>query len=806
MLEFKFEIGKKNIGEGTFGDVRRLKSDIFKDVVGKIIRSDQTGNEFDKEVQILQELHHPNVIRYYGYTIVDSEKIIIMDEAKQRDLDRFLTYFGDNMIRFPREKRLIMCQDICRGMVYLHSKDIIHRDLKCKNVLLDEKLKPMISDFGISKKSTQPSNNYNTYGTFDYKAPECHDYCMDPKFTMESDIYSLGMVLYSVATGKNKPYGDKNEKEVIPYVCEEQKRPDLPNDLNQEFIDLIKECWDQDPGKRPNITQVFERMNAIKTLDPVYKPEIIFELIKDGNLPGIRPLVEKSRVANLKFCGSKFDGVDMSDCALIHFASRYGHKEIVDFLISKGANLEMVDNKQMTPLLYASCYDQIEVMKLLINMKANILAKDSNNMNSLHYASKNGNIAIVELLISKNVKINDQWSKYGKKAIHFAAQSQKNHIEIVDFLLRCGEMVNEKSTNPTSPSGTALHFATFYGYLDLCKFLISKEADKDSLNINNYSPIHYATKIECFPVFSYLYSLGANIHSTVKGGRHLVHLAAENGNIELLEFLLNLGGSIDINIKDDKDYSAIHIAVLSGNLKFIKVLLEKGVNVNEMNYNGNTPLHIAAKKGKDEIIRFLIEHCIDPKNNENQTPLHLAVYKNNLQAVKILIENTADINAQDSHKSTPLHIEILSGNHEFIKVLLEKGANVNEKNCNGNTPLHIDVKKGKDEIIRFLIEHCIDPKNNENQTPLHLAVYKNNLQAVKILIENTADINAQDSHKLTPLHIAAKFGYCEIVKFLLEKDADVSIKDDEENTPYDLTINEDIQDMIYKAIHKKKKE
>lgn len=182
---------------------------------------------------------------------------------------------------------------------------------------------------------------------------------------------------------------------------------------------------------------------------------------------------------------------------------------------------------------------------------------------------------------------------------------------------------------------------------------------------------------------------------------------------------------------------------------------------------------------------------VTPGNQNPNSDLLDAVSRNDTVIVKLLLEKGADINTKFDGGSTPLHLAASNGYTEIVKLLIDNGADVNAQNDLGNTPLHLAADNGYTEIVKYLIEKGADVnvKSDTDWTPLNAAAESGSTEIVKLLLEKGADINAKDWLGCTPLHGAVRKGYTEIAKYLIDHGADVNAKDNFGETPLDYALN-----------------
>jgi ankyrin repeat protein len=169
----------------------------------------------------------------------------------------------------------------------------------------------------------------------------------------------------------------------------------------------------------------------------------------------------------------------------------------------------------------------------------------------------------------------------------------------------------------------------------------------------------------------------------------------------------------------------------------VKALITAGADVNAKDKSGETPLHIAAVRGYNEITSLLINEGanINTRNKYGLTPLHAAAWSDHKETVELLIANGANINAKDADGVTPLHVSALSGAEKTITLLIDKGADINARNKDGMTPLHAAALTGQKEVVELLINKGADinAKNKKDVTPLQMAHHNGHQSIVELL-------------------------------------------------------------------------
>jgi len=216
---------------------------------------------FIEEVQIMTDLRHPHVVLFMGAVTTPPNMCIIMEYMTMGSLYDILhnEKISDDILK--PSKRLKMALQVARGMNYLHSSNIIHRDLKSLNLLLDEDWNIKISDFGLTKfrshLTKKEVDEDNRVGSIYWTAPEVLE---DPlAFSKQSDVYSYGIILWELATRKD-PFDGMAPTAVAVGVLRDKLTPVIPDNLDESISMLMQNCWAHDPIDRPDFGEIISRL------------------------------------------------------------------------------------------------------------------------------------------------------------------------------------------------------------------------------------------------------------------------------------------------------------------------------------------------------------------------------------------------------------------------------------------------------------------------------------------------------------------------------------------------------------------
>ena len=437
----------------------------------------------------------------------------------------------------------------------------------------------------------------------------------------------------------------------------------------------------------------------------------------------------------------------------------------------------------------------------------------------LHLASYQGTPEILEMLFNYGVKLNakNHWSETALHVVSRGRQDSQGGARVAKLLLEHGVGVNTRRRDHCTP----LHVASCFGKLEIVRLLLDHGADSNAETRLGLKLLHQVSfgMYECqdgVRIAELLLTHGAEVDARNKDHWTPLHIACQNGKLEVVRLLLDHGA--EVNAETDIGEKPLHKVSYGkyrsqeDGVRVEELLLEHGADVNTRRNDYCTPLHAASYSGNVEIVRLLLDHGADPEANAEgdmgSKPLHnvsCGDYRSQEDGERVtllLLERGADVNTRRNDHWTPLHIASHLGNIEIVRLLLDHGADpeANAEGYMGSKPLH-NVSHGKyispedgARVVQLLLEHGVDvnTRRNDRWTPLHIASHFGRLEIVQVLIDHSADVDSVDDFDKTPLHDVSQGQYesqedgVRIAQLLLDHGADVNAKSRAGDTPLTL--------------------
>ena len=845
----------EKIGEGGFGVVWMAEQEepVRRRVALKIIKLGMDTKEvvarFEAERQALAMMDHPNIASVFDGGATDTGRpYFVMELVKGIPIT---DYCDANKLTTPDRLRLFM--QVCHAVQHANQKGVIHRDLKPSNILVtvkDDQPLPKVIDFGVAK-ATQARLTEKTLftqfrqliGTPAYMSPEqagLGSLDVDTR----SDVYSLGVLLYELLTGR-PPFDtqkllEKGYDAVMRTIREEE--PPKPSTrlstLNKEELDAVAAKRGAEPAKLNRIVHGDLDWIVMKALekDRQRRYETASTFARD-----VQSYLEQEPVSaaapNFFYVSGKFIRRNRSRLAFAGLAQVAamlaigGGRILLDnrakdrafqatgtnavFVLAESgdakalarqldANPRLInehDAEGSTPSFYAAGTGDTKALARQLDANPRLInERDAEGSTPLSYAAGAGATNTLRLLLARGAAV-DATNHTGLTALGNAAAN--NQPAALVALLDAGADPNHADNSGATP----LHAASLFGSVEMGRALLSKGARPDARALGtNLTPLHhaalagYADFVELLLTYHARPDLpdasGNTALLAAACGRSTAGLfrdlrqklsspndqetARQGMEPVLLEFSNRLV-RLEAMITPDMQRSG------GQHHRVAELLLAHQADLEATRRDGCTPLLTAALFTNVSVAEVLIAHGanLNARAKEGSTPLNLAALKGSVPLVELLLKAGANADLQDDTGFTPLNTAIEQEHPDVAKVLLLHRANPNLATHTGQTPMHTAASASDIETMRLLLDHNAGLHPLEIAgTPLSVAVQQHRIEAVKFLLQRGAKPDvAPPQNGMTSLHWAATLGQPDIVKLLLDAGANVDADSSWQGTP-----------------------
>uniref|UniRef100_A0A4W3HB74 Tyrosine-protein kinase n=1 Tax=Callorhinchus milii TaxID=7868 RepID=A0A4W3HB74_CALMI len=249
------------IGSGSYGDVWKAIWNDSVHVAIKMLRADATDpNKFLKEAQIMKNLQHPNLIRLYAVCTRKQPFFIVTELMRHGDLLKYLKRYH---LQIPQ--MIDMAAQAAAGMSHLESNNYIHLDLAARNILVGDNNVCKIADFGLARliKEDNIAIRFTDKLPIKWTAPEV---VMNSDFSVKSDVWSFGIVLYEIITKGKMPYLGMTNRDALFKVANGYRMP-CPAGCPEPIYNLMRECWNENPDDRPSFKTLKLQLEDFLTIN-----------------------------------------------------------------------------------------------------------------------------------------------------------------------------------------------------------------------------------------------------------------------------------------------------------------------------------------------------------------------------------------------------------------------------------------------------------------------------------------------------------------------------------------------------------
>ena len=464
--------------------------------------------------------------------------------------------------------------------------------------------------------------------------------------------------------------------------------------------------------------------------------------------------------------------LDHNGALPVHWAAWSGSTSVLGYIISQyNLNTNDPDKNGRTPLVYSCRSGSIDAVQFLINNhNSDPNITNNNGMTPLHHSCRRGHIDITQYLIEVQHCDINKTDNEGRTLVHHAAWS--GNFDLVQYL------ITEQGLSPTAVDKngcTALHYASMALNLPLVNKLITTyQLDPHQADSDGSLPIHYAAYSgDILLLELYVKTYKCSVSVADNNGRNIVHYSSSQGHTHFIKHIVN----------QYPELRAVHVLVEEGHLNVLKYLIDNNYcNPNVTDHQDRTPLHVAVVADQFEILEYLLSKSIpsvsvvwlrDTKCLLADSPPTDVIYN----------PNNVCINLQDKDGNTPLHLASRHGRQNMISLLLKISLSPSillVANKKGQTPLHLATAAGhKDSAEALLYSMPTDSsihydlltaRDNEGCIVFHTACSNGSLDVFRYFCSiNHQGVNVVDDRRRGLLHAACEGEEIEIVKELVEK-------------------------------------
>uniref|UniRef100_A0A158Q7B9 Poly [ADP-ribose] polymerase n=1 Tax=Elaeophora elaphi TaxID=1147741 RepID=A0A158Q7B9_9BILA len=487
----------------------------------------------------------------------------------------------------------------------------------------------------------------------------------------------------------------------------------------------------------------------------------------------VRQQRQVTQVLSSTNCNSYRDRHHEEECLKLFESCKKGDLSILSQLLKPGTlNQPDLNNRHSSPLHYAAGFGRLDCVRALLAAGANISQADDSGLVPLHNASSFGHVDVVKILLENGADINvsDHW---GFTPLHEAAI--------------CGEK-----------------------FADVCVLLLQHGASARSENSDGKTPQDLADG-DAKAVFTGDYKKEELLE------------AAKNGDEEILLSCLT-PFNVNCHAVTGRKSTPLHLACGYNRVRAVKILLERGADVQAVDIGGLVPLHNASSFGHLEVVNLLLEAGADSQAEDlwNFTPLHESASKGRLEVVRLLAASGADPTRKTGNAKAPIEYIIDEDAkkqvlHEYAGYKIYAAAQIGDvlmlKNllsnrnpnyihpCLKETPLHAvagAAHQRRKVIAEMLLKNGCPTGvlNKDGFSALHIATKMCAYDVLEVLINCGVNISELNSSGQTALHIAAEKGDFDLCKRLLNYGLPTDLKDSDQKTAADIAGNTEIRDLI----------
>jgi len=526
------------------------------------------GQRFWEEARLLSTFQHdglPRITNFFVGRDLSSSKTahyLVMDFIEGRTLEKVIQARGGTPYTGEETEALLgFFRQVLSILAYLHSRTppFIFGHLKPSHIMVRE-TRIFLVDFAIGRIFA-PDRTKAIDGMQGFVAPEQWKGITGP----ESDLYSLGAIMYSLLTGINPadPEEPPLTTETVAGLC-----PGLPGYL----MEILAAMQERDREKRPPSAAAILKKLQDSIIRPVAVTTRNDEHTADASPPTPAEMLSAIRYRNFEVmeryisCGGDMNIITHRGSTLLHAATEKGDPETLELLLKGPVDINYKGKIGWTALHLATITGAVKKGKILIDHQADVNAVNDEGVTPLHRAIHWGHEEFIRFLIGSGANL-DMQDKSGMTALHHAVMKRKAHL--VKILIANGANMNLADRTGSTP----LHIGAADDNQEVMKLLVLSGADVNVKNGATHTPLHMIAQRGYGVVADLLIAKGADINAKDSKGQTPLHLAAQ-ADFSMVTFLLSNGA--DFKVRDNKGITPLQVAISKNRRENVSVLRKYG--------------------------------------------------------------------------------------------------------------------------------------------------------------------------------------------------------------------------------------
>ena len=550
-------------------------------------------------------------------------------------------------------------------------------------------------------------------------------------------------------------------------------------------------------GVKPN--DCIDGHAPLHTASVLGKHEIVEILVDNGAIVDIRTATEEhytplhlaahsghiATVKTLVNLGAEVDSLSRNGRTPLRLATAEGYANIAEFLLSKSADPNAQDSVAATPLHAAAGLNRKSAVEVLIDGGGDITIPDNEGSTPIHEAIKTGDIDLLKLVLLRNPSVVD---KLDFKAVEppLTAACKMQNVEVIEFLLT---EVHARSDIENKDHLTPLSLACALENMKIIELLVNHGASPKAISPHFGSVLHLSAKEGKVRATEKLLELGVPCDLRDNDSYTPLRDAVRCKRHGTVRVLLNRGASIRAGTPPGK-LPLLHVAARNNDVEMLEILLQHNCDIYETPPDGSTAFHHAASCGKSEAIHFLCSQSalLNGRSVAGLTPLYTAVRQRNFDSAMEILVYDPDVNICSHKGHSPLLICIeFNGPVELVEQLVLHKAKIHYpyeldlmgKAMNLRSPIQLAVSKGQAENVKVLLQANPDFLQESLLSLHHLLLFSaidSNSETLRVLLDNGVNPNALTNNESFSAIVKACFnGGTEMLKLLLDYGGDAGM-------------------------------